>query len=285
MDYIDLHTHTTYSDGTYTPKELMAYAAEKNLKAIAVTDHDTVDSYEESAFWAKHYGIELIPGVEIDSMYNGTEIHILGLFIDPTNNVLLTLLNDMKRMRYERDAAIIEILNEDGIDVTLEDIKATLGDNYAGRPLNRPLFARFLVDNGYYESISDAMRKYLGRGKRADVPRPLPEPGVVFDIIRLAGGIPFLAHPVQYRIDFLKQEAMIEDLKACGLAGIEAIYSENSPEDTERYLQLAKKHSLLITGGSDFHGSVKPGLDLGVGRGDLWVEYEVLDKLKEFMSK
>ena len=280
MDYIDLHTHTTFSDGTYTPEELMKYAAQKGLKAIAVTDHDTVDSYEPSAFWAKHYNIEFISGVEIDAVYEDVEIHILGLFIDPKDKALLTLLSDLKKQRQDRATKIIEILNSDGIDVTLKDIYALTSHSLIGRPH----FAKFLVNNGYYDSISDAMRKYLGRGKRAYVARPLPSPSVVFDIIKNAGGIPILAHPVQYRLDYIREENMISELKACGLLGIEAIYSENSPEDTSRYLEIAKKYSLLVSGGSDFHGDAKPGLDLGNGRGDLWVEYEVLGRLKNYIG-
>jgi len=278
MSYIDLHTHTTFSDGTFTPKELMEYAAKKGLRAIAVTDHDTVDSYEPSAYWAKHYNIEFISGVEIESAYEGIEIHILGLFIDSTSKELIGLLKELQKMRADRDNKIIEILNSDGINVKLEDIQALSRH----KSTSRPHFAKFLVNNGYYDSISDAMRQYLGRGKRAYVARPLPSPTIVFDIIKNAGGIPILAHPVQYRMEYSKEERMIETLKDCGLGGIEARYSENSPEDTRRYLEIAKKYSLLISGGSDFHGDVKPGLDLGSGRGDLWVEYSVLERLREY---
>ena len=276
MNHIDLHTHTTFSDGTHTPEDLMKYAAMKGLKAIAVTDHDTVEGLELSSYWAEYYNIEFVPGVEIESAYENIEIHILGLFIDPTNKKLLELLKGLRKMREERDAKIIEIFNSDGINVKLEDIHALTRH----RAISRPHFARYLVNNGYYDSISDAMRNYLGRGKRAYVARPLPSPAAVFDIIRNAGGIPVVAHPVQYRLDYIREERMIVELKAAGLSGIEAIYSENSPEDTVRYLELAKKHSLLVSGGSDFHGDVKPGLDLGVGRGDLEVDYSVLEKLK-----
>ena len=278
MDYIDLHTHTTFSDGTYTPEELMKYAAQKGLKAIAVTDHDTVDSYEPSAFWADHYNIEFIPGVEIDATYDDIEIHILGLFIDPKNEALLALLSDLQRQRQERATKIIKILNNDGIDVTLKDIYALSSHSLIGRPH----FAKFLVNNGYYDSVSGAIKNYLGRGKKAYVARPLPEPSAVFDIIKRAGGIPILAHPVQYHLDYLREETMIKEFKACGLEGIEAIYSENGPEDTRRYLEIAERYSLLVSGGSDFHGSVKPGLDLGCGRGDFGVCYEVLEGLRGY---
>ena len=278
MNLIDLHTHTTFSDGTFTPQELMEYASQKGLKAIAVTDHDTIEGCESAANWAAHYNIEFIPGVEVESPYDGIEIHILGLFIDPKNKGLLQLLESLRQMRSDRDAKIIEILNSDGITVTLKDIQAVA----THKTISRPHFAKFLVLNGYYDSISDAMRNYLGRGKRAYVPRPLPPAAVVFDTIKNAGGIPILAHPVQYRLDYAHEERMIEELKSYGLSGLEAIYSENKPEDTAWYLELAKKHSLLISGGSDFHGEIKPGLDLGSGRGELQVGYEVLEALRNF---
>ena len=281
MDYIDLHTHTTFSDGTYTPKELIEYAAQKGLKAIAVTDHDTVESYESSAFWAKHYNIELIPGVEIEADYEGIEVHILGLFIDPKNKALLELLDNLQQIRKDRDNRIIEILNKDGINVKIEDIQALSGV----QATNRPLFAKYLVMNGYYDSISDAMINYLGHGKRAYVEKSaLPKPSIIFDIIKRAGGISILAHPIQYGLDYFREEDMIKELKACGLVGLEAIYSENDPEDTRRYLEMAKRFSLIVSGGSDFHGSVKPGLDLGCGRGDFGVCYEVLDGLRGYLQ-
>ena len=276
MNLIDLHTHTTFSDGLYTPKQLMEYAAQKKLKAVAVTDHDTIDSHEPSAYWAKEYNIEFIPGVEIEVSYGNIELHILGYYINPDNRQLLDLLASLRKMRDERNSKILEIFSGDGISATLEDIQALTGDKI----ISRGHFAKFLVNNGYYDTVSEAMKKYLGRGKRAYVERPLPSPPEAFANIKQAGGIPVLAHPVQYKIDYTREEAIIRELKSHGLMGIEAIYSTNSPEDTERYLEVAKKYSLRITGGSDFHGDIKPGLDLGNGYGDLWVDYSVLEGLK-----
>jgi len=276
--YIDLHTHTTFSDGLYTPEELMEYASRKGLKAISVTDHDTIDSHDESAYWAKHYNIEFVPGVEIEAAYENIELHILGYYIDPANKELLKTLESLRNMRDARNNKIIDIFKNDGINVTVEDIQTLTGDKI----ISRPHFAKFLVDNGYYDSVSSAMRNYLGRGQRAYVERPLPTPAEAFDIIKKASGIPILAHPVQYRLDYTREEKMLKELKFCGLAGIEAIYSVNSLEDTRRYINLAKKYALLITGGSDFHGEIKPGLDLGTGYGDLWVDYSVLEGLKSY---
>ncbi|MCL2565542.1 MAG: PHP domain-containing protein [Defluviitaleaceae bacterium] len=278
MKYIDLHTHTTFSDGLYTPKELMEYAYKKDLKAIGVTDHDTTDSHKEAAHWASHYGIEFVPGVEIEAAYENIELHILGYFIDITNKNLQSTLESLRNMRDNRNTKIIEIFKEDGINATIEDIQKLTGDKL----ISRPHFARFLVENGYYESVSDAMRNYLGRGKKAYVGRPLPTPSEAFSIIKEASGIPVLAHPIQYRLDYIREGNMLKELKSYGLSGIEAIYSVNSLEDTKRYIELAKKYSLLITGGSDFHGEIKPGLDLGTGYGDLKVNYSVLEKLKSY---
>jgi predicted metal-dependent phosphoesterase TrpH len=180
MKLIDLHTHTTFSDGTFSPEELMKYAKDKNLYAVAVTDHDTVRGLSLSAKWADHYDIEFIPGVEIEALYNEREIHILGLFIDHTNEELLALLKNLREMRNARDTRILEVFNADGICAKLEDIQAFAKEGI----ISRPHFARYLVENGYYESISDAMRNYLGRGKKAYVARPLPKPNEVFEIVK-----------------------------------------------------------------------------------------------------
>jgi len=265
----------------YTPKELMEYAAKKNLKAIAVTDHDTVSGLEESAHWAAYYGLEFIPGVEVEIDFKGFELHIIGYYIDYSNKFLLDFLKDLRTKRDERNMKVIGILKSDGIDTTLADMQKKSGHEI----ISRIHFARLLVDKGYYDSISEAIKNYLANGKKGYVKRALRSGEETFDVIRRAGGIPVLAHPIQYKIDSLRQEHMIKELKSAGLMGIEAIYPTNSPEDTERYIRLAKKYSLIISGGSDFHGEIKPGLDLGNGYGDLWVDYSVLEGLKRAASK
>ena len=277
MKIIDLHTHTTFSDGSYTPEQLMVYAVKKGLAAIAVTDHDSIDSYEQSCKWAKLYNIEFVPGVEIETAYENIDLHILGYYIDPLNVELLKLLENSQKMRHNRNIKITEILNKEGIAVSLEEVRALAGHEI----VSKIHFAKLMMNKGYCDSIWTAMKEYLGRGAKAYVKRPFLPPEKTFDIIKNAGGVPVLAHPISYRIDYTREEAMIKELKTGGLAGIEAIYPTNSPEDTERYIGLAKKYSLLVTGGSDFHGSFKPGLDLGTGYGELWVDYSVLEGLKK----
>ena len=278
MNLIDLHAHTTCSDGTFTPTELIEYAAEKNLKAIAITDHDTICAIEEAAPLAAKYGIELIPGVEISAFYNEVEIHVLGLFIDIKNPEFLNMLNHYLSMRHERNLQVIKLMNKENIPITLEDLQTLSGGEITGRSH----FAQYLVANGYASSIKEAFGNYLIRGRKTFVSRVLPDYKETLEIIRKAGGIPVLAHPVSYRLDYETCEAMIKELKADGLMGLEAIYSTNTPEDDAAYQAIANKYSLIITGGSDFHGDNKPGLDLGSGYGNLAIDYSILENLKRF---
>ena len=277
MNLIDLHTHTTCSDGTYTPTELIEYAAQKKLKAIAITDHDTVSAFGEALGAACKYSIELVPGVEISASYEGLEIHILGLFIDINYQPLLDMLAHCRSIRDMRNLQVIELMNKENIPITIEDIYALSG----GEVMGRSHFAKYLVNNGYCTSIKEAFGNYLVKGKKAYVARSLPEYEDAIEIILGAGGIPVLAHPVKYRLDYEKCDAMVKKLKAAGLMGIEAIYSTNTSEDETNYRSMADKYSLTLTGGSDFHGLNKTDIDLGSGQGNLAIDYSVLENLKK----
>ena len=279
MNLIDLHAHTTCSDGTYTPTELIEYASEKNLKAIAITDHDTISAIEEASSLALKYGIELIPGVEISATYNSTEIHILGLFIDIKCQAFSDMIAHYLSMRHERNLQMIALMNKENIPITLEDLRHLSGSEVTGRSH----FAQYLVTNGYSASIKDAFSDYLVRGRKTFISRILPDYKEALEVIRISGGIPVLAHPVSYKQDYETGEAMIKELKAAGLMGLEAIYSTNTTEDELAYKAIAKRNSLIITGGSDFHGDNKPGLDLGSGYGNLAIDYSILENLKKFL--
>ena len=276
MNLIDLHTHTTCSDGTYTPTELIEYAAQKKLRAIAITDHDTVSALGEAAKTAENYGIELIPGVEISAIYEGFEIHILGYFIDINHKPLLNFLSDCRNMRHNRNLEVIRLLCKENIPVTLKEIEALSG----GEVIGRAHFAKFLVNNSYCLSVKEAFANYLLKGQKAYAPRVLPKYEEAIEIIQLSGGIPVLAHPVKYRLDHEGGDLMVKALKSRGLMGLEALYSDNTQENEARYKSMAEKYSLIITGGSDFHGLNKPGLDLGSGYGSLAIDYSILDNLK-----
>lgn len=273
---IDLHTHSTASDGSMSPAEIVRLAREKGLSAIALTDHDTVDGVEEALEEGKRSGVEVIPGIEISVDFK-PEMHILGYF--PAINGYTGIRQELevvKQGREVRNKKIINRLNELGIDITLEEVKGVaLGDI-----MGRPHIARVLVNRGFVSSIDEAFDRYLCREGLAYFKRVELKPGDGINAIRNAGGLPVLAHPVFLGKSNGELDTLLAELKEFGLAGIEALYSENSKEDTGNFLRLAIKYELLVTGGSDFHGSFKPGIELGRGRGRLEVPYELLEKLR-----
>lgn len=274
---IDLHTHSTASDGSMSPAEVVRLAREKGLSAIALTDHDTIDGVREALEEGKKSGVEVIPGIEISVDFK-PEMHILGYF--PGINGYTGIKKELevvKQGREVRNKKIINRLNELGIDITLEDIKGVaLGDI-----MGRPHIARVLVNRGFVSSIDEAFDRYLCREGLAYFKRVELKPGDGISAIRNAGGLPVLAHPVFLGKSYGELDTLLAELKEFGLAGIEALYSENSKVDTGIFLRLAIKYELLVTGGSDFHGSFKPGIELGRGRGSLEVPYEILEKLRK----
>ncbi len=275
---IDLHTHSSASDGSMTPAELVAYAKLKGLAAIALTDHDTVDGVKNALDEGERIGVEVIPGIEISVEYK-PEMHILGLFPDKDKYVKIKEeLNAIKTGRELRNKKIINRLNELDVDITEEEVKKLAIGDIVGRPH----IARVLVAKGYARSIDDAFDKYLSKEGLAYFKRFELQPKDGIRAIRRAGGIPVLAHPVYLKQTYDQLDKLIPELKEYGLIGIEAYYSEHSNEDTGKFLRLAIKHNLLATGGSDFHGSFKSGIELGRGRGNLNVPYELLEKLKAF---
>ncbi|WP_027627402.1 PHP domain-containing protein [Ruminiclostridium cellobioparum] len=273
---IDLHTHSTASDGSMSPAEIVRLAREKGLSAIALTDHDTVDGVEEALEEGKRSGVEVIPGIEISVDFK-PEMHILGYFPDINGYTgIRQELEVVKQGREVRNKKIINRLNELGMDITLEEVKGVaLGDI-----MGRPHIARVLVNRGFVSSIDEAFDRYLCREGLAYFKRVELKPENGINAIRNAGGLPVLAHPVFLGKSHGELDTLLAELKEFGLAGIEALYSENSKEDTGNFLRLAIKYELLVTGGSDFHGSFKPGIELGRGRGRLEVPYELLEKLR-----
>lgn len=273
---IDLHTHSTASDGSMSPTELVRHAKEKGLAAIALTDHDTVDGVKEALVEGARIGLEVIPGIEISVDYK-PEMHILGYFLNVEEYTKIRReLGIIKQGREERNKKIILKLNSLGVNITEAEVK-----NYAlGEITGRPHIARVLVSKGYVKTINDAFDKYLSKDGLAYFKRFELPPSEGIKAIVNAGGVPVIAHPVFLGKNYDEMDKLLKELKEYGLAGIEAIYSENSKEDTGNLLRLAIKHKLLVTGGSDFHGTYKNGLEIGSGRGNLKVQYELLEKLK-----
>lgn len=270
-ELIDLHVHSNCSDGTYTPEELVAYALEKGLKAFALTDHDTTAGIARAQRAASGTGLELIPGIELSTEYKGKDIHILGLGINPENAYFQDQLLRFQNARNLRNEKMIEKLREHGIDITLEQMRACFPDSV----WTRAHFARYLFDHGYVKEMWDAFDLYLGDHAPCFIPREKVTPFQAVQLIHEGGGYAVLAHPLLYRLGEEPLNLLVKTLTGCGLDGIEAIYSTNRFSDEADMRQLARRYGLAITGGSDFHGSNKPSIDLGCGKGNLRIPYRL----------
>ena len=274
---IDLHVHSTASDGSLTPRELVYYAAEKQLSAIALTDHDTVSGLAEAMAASHHAGIELIPGVEMSCVWGGTEIHILGYFADTGSSALQEGLSWFRRMRDERNETILDNLAEDGILLTEEELRAGDPDTV----ITRAHFARLLIEKGYVRDRKEAFAGYLAYGGKYVPTKDELTPERVMQMFYDGKIWPSLAHPIQYHLDEDSLVQLIAELKAMGLRGIEVWHSSQSWQDTARLQTIARLSGLIPTGGSDFHGSSKPDVEIGTGRGNLKIQERVLDAIKE----
>lgn len=277
MKAIDLHVHSTKSDGSYTPAELVNYALEKGLAAFALTDHDTTDGLDEALAAANGKNIEVIPGIEFSSEYEGRDIHIVGLYIDYHSDFFKRRLVHFVNGRILRNQEMCRRLADHGIPVSYEALTAEFPDCV----ITRAHYARYLLNHGYVKSLSEAFERYIGDHAPCFVPRKKITPMRAVEIIRKAGGFPILAHPMLYHMGTTQLEKLVTSLKEIGLMGIEAIYSTHTPSDERKIRALAQKYDLCISGGSDFHGTAKPGLDLGTGYGKLFVPYDVLTTIKE----
>jgi predicted metal-dependent phosphoesterase TrpH len=258
---VDLHIHTTASDGQYSPAQIVLMAKNAGLTMIAITDHDTIAGIEEGREAVRGSGIKFIGGIEISVQCN-RELHILGYKVDPKNPALLSLCEGFAEGRRERGPRISEYLRGYGIHIDLEQAQKHTG----GELLGRPHFARALVDAGYVETIREAFDRYLGIPAFDKVERPKPPPGEGIKVITGAGGLAVLAHPKQLKLSDADLEKLLCELIQHGLGGIECYYSTHTPRQTEFYLYLAQKYGLAVTGGSDFHGeNVKPEILPGTG--------------------
>jgi len=253
---IDLHTHTNHSDGSDTPPELLRLAAEAGLTALAITDHDTFSGYEEAVLLPNPPSLELIRGIELSCRQEHRSAHLLGYFFEPPEPAFLKWLEQMRASRRDRNLRLAKRLRELGAEVDVAEAEA-IGRTITGRPH----FARLLVSKGYARSIDDAFRRYLSEDASAYVEwrGPTLEEGI--QKICEGGGISSLAHPV--RINNPWQEELIRRLSELGLNALEVFHSDHSPEDAARFLRLAARYRLGVTGGSDYHGVIKPSVRLG----------------------
>ena len=274
--YIDLHVHSNYSDGTLSPTEVVAYAAEKRLSAIALTDHDTIAGIPEAMQAAKAYNLELIPGLEFSTNYQGKDIHILGLAIAWQDPDFIRDLKYFQDSRDSRNRKMISLMQEHGVDITYEKMTAENPDSV----WTRANFARYLLEHGYVKTMPDAFSRYVGDDAPCFAPREKVTPDQAVDLIHRFGGLAVLAHPMLYKLSDEALDELVRTLKEHDLDGIEAIYSTYRWMDESRVKCLARKYELCITGGSDFHGRNKPDIDLGIGRGNLKIPYELWTNLK-----
>ena len=276
MPCIDLHTHTTFSDGTFTPTELINYAAKKDIKVIAITDHDNFDGVSEAVSQGKINNIEVINGIEMSTDFEKKEIHIVGLFIDINNKNFNYELKFLKEKRKKRNELAIEKLQKLNIDINYDELES-LSSN---KIITRAHFAKLLIKKGYIKTVKECFDIYMGENCPAYVKREVIPPKETIALINDAGGTAVLAHPLLYKLTDDKLNEMIAYLKSIGLKGIECLYSTHTKEETEYLISIAKKHNLKISGGSDFHGSNKPNIDLGTGCGNLYIPYEIFENLK-----
>ncbi len=282
MQYIDLHVHSNYSDGSLSPDEVVRLSYKKNLAAIALTDHDTVAGIASARIAAEKYAagntpLRVISGVEISSAYKDRDIHILGLMIDENNEDLQKLLNDSLTERKERNLKMAERLSQYGISVNMDEL--CQGEDCAS--VTRAHFARFMVDNGYTSTYNEAFVKYIGYDCPCYVERTYISPFAAIEAIKKAGGVAVLAHPLLYKLSNAEIEILVEYLADLGIQGLEALYSCNSGLDESYLHSLANRYHLAISGGSDFHGSNKPNLEIGTGYGSLRVPVSILTELEK----
>ena len=271
MKRIDLHVHTTASDGTLTPSEAVCLAKELGISAIAVTDHDSCDGVSEALKAGEAYGIEVVPGIELSVDYRGYGIHLLGYFMDPEAPALQELLDWVISERKRRNREMAETFCADGIDISIPALRAL----FPGSVIGRPHFAAALVQLGLAETVNDAFARYLSRGTKYYRKREYIPMEKAFAVIRSCGGKAVFAHPLQYRMREEDLLCLTETLKAQGIVGMECRYHGYTPEQVAYLENLARRFDLCVTGGSDFHGSRKANK-----MGEPEVDYALLEQLK-----
>lgn len=276
MPGIDLHTHSTASDGTLSPGELVALAKRSGLAAIALTDHDTVAGLPRAVAAGQQHGVEVIPGCELSVDAPAGFMHIVGLFLPERPTGLEEGFAWLNERRASRNTRIVDKLRAIGVDVTYDRVLEIAGDGTVGRPH----IARAIVQAGAAANLQEAFDRYIGEHGRAYLPKDKFSPAKALELLKAEGATTILAHPYTLELDHDAFRALLTDLKAMGLDGIEAHYTEHTRTMTENYLALAEELDLDVSGGSDFHGTVKPEVALGRGKGGLHIPTSVLDALK-----
>lgn len=275
MSFIDLHVHSSASDGTFSPSDVAKLAAASGLSAMALTDHDTVAGVQE-AVAAAPASLEVIPGAELSALWKGREIHILGLYLDPTAPLLLSSLEALRAKREARNEEILSRLRKAGFPMTREELQSGNPDTV----ITRAHFARVMEEKGYVSSRKEAFRRYLEPGCPYCPKKEELSPETAVELILAAGGFPALAHPLQYRFSNRDLDGLTAYLKGLGMKGLEVYHSSCNAWESQKLKELAVRHGLLPTGGSDFHGANKPDIRIGSGRGNLRISFLLLDDIR-----
>lgn len=278
---IDLHMHSIFSDGSKTPEELVDEAVELGLKGIALTDHDTVAGIPRFLAAAEQKGLPVLAGVEISAEIDKGALHVLGYGVDHRNPIFNEHLRWIRTGRDARNLEILQKLNRLGLRLTIDDVREQAGADVIGRPH----FARAMIAKGYARDKRDAFDRYLAKGKLAYAERRRLDIPATMELIRIAGGLPVVAHPFTLRRTVKELKPLLVQFKEYGLAGIEVYYSEHAADMQRTFSQLAKEVGLIATGGSDYHGAISPGIRMGAGAGGLCVPDEVWDQLQAALPK
>lgn len=277
MDLIDLHVHSNASDGSFTPSQVADLAIDAGLKAIALTDHDTIDGIAEIIDYTKNRQLEVVPGIELSCYYQNREVHILGFYVDYKNPELNRELKVLKKAREGRNIKMVELMQKDGLNITMEKLLHGNPDSV----ITRAHFARVLVEEGICKDKDTAFRKYIGIGCKYYLPKPQVTCETAMNILTKYSKASFLAHPLLYHLGYSQIEELLIYLKSLGLKGLEAYHSSNNAYESDRLRQMAASLDLKISGGSDFHGIIKPNIRLGAGRGNMRVHYKLLEDIKK----
>ena len=273
---LDLHVHSTFSDGTKSPAELVAMARERGLVALSITDHDTTEGTDEALAAGTRHGLEVVPGIEISVVHGESHLHLLGYYIDHRHRALQQLLSELQQDRRNRNTKIIETLQLLGAPITAEDVAVEAGCGETGRPH----IARALMRKGLVSSIDEAFTRFLARGAPAYHSRRVLSAAEGIRLIQLAGGVSVLAHPATIDNSLRKIPALVAELTACGLDGIEVYYPAHSRKNRKQLSSLASRYGLVVTGGSDYHGDIRPGTMLA-GGANVHVPSALLGTLQE----
>jgi 3',5'-nucleoside bisphosphate phosphatase len=274
---VDLHSHSIASDGSDKPTRLVELAVEKGLTALALTDHDTQAGVADARSAATGTGLELIPGTELSLEYDAGGMHLVVLWLEPGPGPLQDRLGELQGGREQRNERIVKILTDSGMAIDISEIHEEAGDGSVGRPH----IAAVMVTKGYVPDLGAAFEEWLGTGKPAYVGRPRLNPEEGIALARQSGAVPVLAHPHTLGISRAADMAdMLNRLREAGLVGLEAIYSSYHRHEREGYADLARRFGLIPSGGSDYHGTYKEGLDVGSGYGDLVVPDSTVDELR-----